>query len=65
MRNVIETATIFIIQTVLWHFIPWSYEGVSKLSVTIAYLSLFAVAFSIVCAVEMAWEEFTGKEIPD
>lgn len=63
MRNILETAAIFGIQSMLWALIPWDYEP-SKLNITLCYLSLFAVAFAIVAIAEMAYESFTGKEIP-
>lgn len=62
--KIIETVAIFIIQSILWHFLPWS-DGLSKWQVTVAYLSLFCIAFGIVAALEMAYEGITGKEIPD
>lgn len=56
---------IFILQSILWSLIPWTFEGISKLSITVCYLSLFAIAFAVVAVVEMIWEDITGRELPE
>ena len=64
LRSIIEALSIFGIQTALWAVIPLS-PDLSKAEWTMAYLILFLISVILLAGFETAYEELTGKEIPD